>query len=38
VGQGVAAGEHLFVNTYPLGVTIFAAAGQSTFALGLGAH
>jgi hypothetical protein len=32
VGQGVAAGEHLFVNTYLLGVTIFAAAGQSTFA------
>jgi hypothetical protein len=32
VGQGVAAGEHLFVNTYLLGVTIFAAAGRSTFA------
>jgi hypothetical protein len=32
VGQGVAAGEHLFVNTYLLGVTISAAAGQSTFA------
>jgi hypothetical protein len=32
VGQGVAAGEHLFVNTYLLGVTILAAAGQSTFA------
>jgi hypothetical protein len=32
VGKGVAAGEHLFVNTYLLGVTIFAAAGQSTFA------
>ena len=27
VGQGVAAGEHLFVNTYLLGVTTFAAAG-----------
>jgi hypothetical protein len=32
VGQGVAAGEHLFVNTYLLGVTIFAHAKQSTFA------
>jgi hypothetical protein len=32
VGQGVAAGEHLFVNTYLLGVTIAAAAGQSTLA------
>jgi hypothetical protein len=32
VGRGVAAGEHLFINTYLLGVTIFAAAGQSTFA------
>jgi hypothetical protein len=32
VGQGVAAGEHLFVNTYLLGVTIFAAAGRSTSA------
>src|SRR5262249_35487238 len=32
VGQGVAAGEHLFVNTYLLGVTICAAAGQSTLA------
>jgi hypothetical protein len=32
VGQGVAAGEHLFVNTYLLGVTIFADAGQSTLA------
>jgi hypothetical protein len=32
VGQGVAAGEHLFVNTYLLGVTTFAAAGNSTYA------
>jgi hypothetical protein len=32
VGQGVAAGEHLFVNTYLLGVTIAAAAGRSTLA------
>ena len=32
VGQGVAAGEHLFVNTYLLGVTISAAAGRSTLA------
>jgi hypothetical protein len=32
VGQGVAAGEALFINTYLLGVTIFAAAGRSTFA------
>jgi hypothetical protein len=32
VGQGVAAGEHLFVNTYLLGVTISAAAGQAAFA------
>jgi hypothetical protein len=32
VGQGVAAGEHLFVNTYLLGVTILAAAGRSTLA------
>ena len=32
VGQAVAAGEHLFVNTYLLGVTIFAAAERSTFA------
>ena len=38
VGQGVAVGEHLFVNTYLLGVTICAAAGQSTLALGLRAH
>jgi hypothetical protein len=32
VGQGVAAGEHLFINTYLLGVTILAAAGRSTLA------
>jgi hypothetical protein len=32
VGKGVAAGEALFINTYLLGVTIFAAAGRSTFA------
>jgi hypothetical protein len=32
VGRGVAAGEHLFVNTYLLGVTISAAAGRSTLA------
>jgi hypothetical protein len=32
VGHGVAAGEHLFVNTYLLGVTIAAAAGQPTLA------
>ena len=32
VGKGVAAGEHLFVNTYLLGVTTFAAAGHSTYA------
>ena len=32
VGRGVAAGEHLFVNTYLLGVTTFAAAGESTYA------
>ncbi len=32
VGQGVAAGEHLFVNTYLLGVTTFAAAGHPTYA------
>jgi len=32
VGQGVAAGEHLFVNTYLLGVTISASAGRSTLA------
>ena len=29
VGQGVVAGEHLFVNTYLLGVTTFAAAGRA---------
>jgi hypothetical protein len=32
VGHGVAAGEHLFVNTYLLGVTIAASARQSTLA------
>ena len=32
VGQGVAAGEHLFVNMYLVGVTTFAAAGHSTYA------
>jgi hypothetical protein len=32
VGKGVAAGEHLFVNTYLIGVTTFAAAGDSTYA------
>jgi hypothetical protein len=32
VGKGVAAGEALFINTYLLGVTIFAAARRSTFA------
>src|SRR3954464_8356925 len=32
VGKGVAGGEHLFVNTYLLGVTIAAAAGNSTYA------
>ena len=32
VGRGVAAGEHLFVNTYLLGVTVAAAAGQSRLA------
>jgi hypothetical protein len=32
VGQGVAAGEHLFVNTYLLGVTILAAAKEWTLA------
>ena len=32
VGKGVASGEHLFVNTYLLGVTIAAAAGQSKLA------
>jgi hypothetical protein len=32
VGRAVAGGEHLFVNTYLLGVTIAAAARQSTLA------
>jgi hypothetical protein len=32
VGNSVAAGEHLFVNTYLIGVTTFAAAGRSTYA------
>ena len=32
VGQGVAAGEHLFVNTYLVGVTTCAAAGRSKLA------
>jgi len=32
VGKGVASGEHLFVNTYLLGVTIAAAAGQPKLA------
>jgi hypothetical protein len=32
VGKGTAAGEHLFVNTYLLGVTILAAARRSTLA------
>ena len=32
VGAGTAAGEHLFVNTYLLGVTTFAAAGNFTYA------
>src|SRR5262245_4344526 len=32
VGRGVAAGEHLFVNAYLLGVTICAAARRSTLA------
>ena len=32
VGEGVAAGEHLFINTYLLGATIFAAAREPTFA------
>jgi hypothetical protein len=29
VGKGVAGGEHLFVNTYLIGVTTFAAAGRA---------
>jgi hypothetical protein len=32
VGQGVAAGEHLFVNTYLIGVTTCAAAGRPELA------
>ena len=32
VGKSVAGGEHLFVNTYLIGVTTFAAAGRSTYA------
>jgi hypothetical protein len=32
VGNGVAGGEHLFVNTYLVGVTACAAAGRSTLA------
>ena len=32
VGRGVAAGEHLFVSTYLLGVTVFASAGEPRFA------
>jgi len=32
VGQGVAAGETLFVNTYLVAVTAFADAGRSEFA------
>ena len=32
VGAGTAAGEHLFVNTYLVGVTTLAAAGRSTLA------
>jgi hypothetical protein len=32
VGKGVAGGEHLFVNTYLLGVMLAAAAGQSKLA------
>ena len=32
VGQGVAAGEHLFVNTYLVGVTTCAAAGRPDLA------
>jgi len=30
LGEGVAAGEHLFINTYLLGVTLLAEAGDST--------
>src|SRR5436305_7205219 len=32
VGKGVAGGEHLFINTYLIGVTTFAAAGRSKYA------
>ncbi len=32
VGHALVAGETLFVNTYLIGVTTFAAAGRSTFA------
>ena len=32
IGKGVAGGEHLFVNTYLIGVTTFAAAGRSKYA------
>ncbi len=32
VGNALVAGETLFVNTYLIGVTTFAAAGRSTFA------
>jgi hypothetical protein len=32
VGESVAGGEHLFVNTYLIGVTTFAAAGRSKYA------
>jgi hypothetical protein len=32
VGKSVAGGEHLFVNTYLIGVTTFAAAGRAEFA------
>lgn len=32
LGQALVAGETLFVNTYLIGVTTFAAAGRSTFA------
>ena len=32
VGKGVAAGEHVFVNTYLVGVTTCAAAGRSKLA------
>src|SRR5207248_10563770 len=32
VGKSVAGGEHLFINTYLIGVTTFASAGRSTYA------